>query len=193
MTLAALDRSELEDPSSVAVDEVHFIGLDAAGRSPEQVGAVREGFLADLTPRLLPAGSRPGQLTVTMDKAEVLTGTPTAEVYREAARLTAQDLTAKADWWVMEPMWHGTVHVPSAHKAAVYSIVVFLPGEVLEEVPVSATNCDLTCAFPVRKSACLKTRLRQNTGGTAFLDLTFSHWESVDEETMKQLKTAEKA
>ncbi|MFF2513878.1 hypothetical protein [Streptomyces sp. NPDC058086] len=39
---------------------MQFPSLDVVGLSPEKVGAVREGFLAGLTLRLLPTGSHPG-------------------------------------------------------------------------------------------------------------------------------------
>ncbi|MFD5422634.1 hypothetical protein ACFWJT_32045 [Streptomyces sp. NPDC127069] len=169
-------------------DEDPFAGLDAAGLSQEQADAVRQGFLAGLTPCLLPDSS-PGLVQVTVDQVEVTAGTPTVEVFREAARLTAEDLTAKATWQLMEPVFKIEITVPATHKSAVYSLITSKGGQITEETFKGSSMVQLDGTVPVRISFGLTTELRKATGGTAFPQMTFSHWEVVSDKVLEQLRS----
>lgn len=79
---------------------------------------------------------------------------------------------------LMEPVFLAEISVPQADTGGVYSTLAIRRGAVQEENPVEGTPMTNIRAFlPVNESFGFDKTLRANTGGKAFPQCTFDHWE----------------
>lgn len=82
---------------------------------------------------------------------------------------------------LMEPVFLAEISVPQADTGGVYSTLALRRGTVQEEIPVEGTPMTNIRAFlPVNESFGFDSKLRENTGGKAFPQCTFSHWEVMN-------------
>lgn len=90
--------------------------------------------------------------------------------------LFASMYTAKPT--LLEPYFLAEISVPQDETGGVYSTLAVRRGAVQEENPVEGTPMTNIRAFlPVNESFGFDTLLRQNTGGKAFPQCTFHHWD----------------
>jgi len=81
---------------------------------------------------------------------------------------------------IMEPMYLAEITVPLLDIGGVYSTLSLRRGEVVEEVPRAGTPMTNVRAFvPVNESFGFTTALRAATGGKAFPQCAFDHWQTM--------------
>lgn len=79
---------------------------------------------------------------------------------------------------LMQPLYIAEVTVPVAEAGGVYSTLSQRQGEIVEEIPREGTPMTVIKAYlPVNKSFGFAKELRSNTGGQAFPQCTFHHWD----------------
>lgn len=81
---------------------------------------------------------------------------------------------------IMEPMYLAEITVPLTDIGGVYSTLSLRRGEVVEEIPRAGTPMTNVRAFlPVNESFGFTTALRASTGGKAFPQCSFDHWQTM--------------
>lgn len=78
----------------------------------------------------------------------------------------------------MEPVYRADISVPNSAVSGVYSTLNARRGTIEDKIEKPGTNLIQIRAFiPVLESFDFIGVLRQNTGGRAFPQLAFSHWQ----------------
>lgn len=96
---------------------------------------------------------------------------PTARRALYACELTAEPR-------MMEPVYLVEIQCPSEAVGGIYGVLTRRRGHVFEEVAISGTPMRLTKAYlPVMESFGFTADLRSNTGGQAFPQCVFDHWQ----------------
>jgi len=86
-----------------------------------------------------------------------------------------------ADPTVMEPMYLADIAVPVADAGGVYQTLSLRRGEIAEEIPRPGTPMTAIRAYvPVIESFGFTTALRAATGGKAFPQCSFDHWQVMN-------------
>jgi elongation factor 2 len=99
---------------------------------------------------------------------------PTARRVLYACIFTAQPT-------VMEPMYLADITVPMDEAGGVYSTLSLRRGEIVEEIPRAGTPMTAIRAYlPVNESFGFTTALRAATGGKAFPQCSFDHWQTMN-------------
>jgi elongation factor 2 len=79
---------------------------------------------------------------------------------------------------IMEPMYLVEIQVPSAAAGGIYGVLNQRRGVPLGSEPVTGTPMEMVKAFlPVKESFGFTADLRQGTGGQAFPQCVFDHWQ----------------
>ena len=82
---------------------------------------------------------------------------------------------------LLEPMYVVDITVPRTHMNGVYNTLNARRGIVDQTVDIDGTPlCKVTAFLPVQASFGFTQLLRQNTSGTAFPQMIFSHWQEVN-------------
>jgi elongation factor 2 len=94
---------------------------------------------------------------------------------------------------LMEPMFEASITVPSGALSGVYNTLSARRGQVdgKEDRP-GTPICVIRAFLPVLESFGFTALLRQNTGGQAFPQLIFSHWQDVQGSPYDEGSFAEK-
>ena len=86
-----------------------------------------------------------------------------------------------ADPSVMEPMYLADISVPVSDAGGVYQVLSLRRGEIVEETPRPGTPMTAIRAYvPVNESFGFTTALRAATGGKAFPQCSFDHWQLMN-------------
>ena len=81
---------------------------------------------------------------------------------------------------LMEPLYLAEITVPVADVGGVYSTLALRRGEIIEEVPRPGTPMTFIRSYlPVNESFGFTTALRAATGGKAFPQCVFDHWQQM--------------
>eukprot|EP01052_Picozoa_sp_SAG31_P010493 SAG31_NODE_576_length_13956_cov_10.311828_3_plen_699_part_00 len=80
---------------------------------------------------------------------------------------------------VMQPFFVVNITVPSMNASGVYNCISQKEGEIFETDDTGGAIQVLRAYIPVMKSFGFQTDLRAATGGTAFPQMAFDHWETV--------------
>ena len=81
---------------------------------------------------------------------------------------------------LMEPYYLADIAVPVAEAGGVYSTMALRRGQIVEEIPRAGTPMTSIRAYlPVNESFGFTGALRAATGGQAFPQCTFDHWEPM--------------
>jgi hypothetical protein len=81
----------------------------------------------------------------------------------------------------MEPMYVAEISVPVSDAGGVYQTLSLRRGEIVEETPRPGTPMTAIRAFvPVNESFGFTTALRAATGGKAFPQCSFDHWQLMN-------------
>jgi len=87
---------------------------------------------------------------------------------------------------LLEPIYLCEIAVPKEELGGVYSCINQKKGTIIEEAPVEGTPIyNVKAYLPVRKSFGFSTDLRAATGGQAFPQCVFDHWELMPNHPMK--------
>ena len=106
---------------------------------------------------------------------------PTARRVLNACELTAEPR-------IMEPVYLVEIQCPSVAVGGIYSVLTKRRGHVFEEVNVDRTPMRITRAYlPVMESFGFTADLRSNTGGQAFPQCVFDHWQILPGDPMDPL------
>jgi elongation factor 2 len=82
---------------------------------------------------------------------------------------------------LMEPVYLADITVPMDEVGGVYSTLSLRRGETVEEIPRAGTPMTAIRAYlPVNESFGFTTALRTATGGKAFPQCTFDHWQAMN-------------
>lgn len=136
--------------------------------------ATKEGVLADENMR----GCRFDMHDVTLHADAIHRGggqiIPTARRVMYACVLTAGPR-------LMEPVFLVEIQCPESAMGGVYSVMTRRRGVVFEENPISGTPMYQVKAYlPVNESFGFDSALRAGTGGQAFPQCVFDHWEMMN-------------
>jgi len=103
---------------------------------------------------------------------------PTARRALYACQLTAQPR-------IMEPVYLVEIQCPGEAVGGIYGVLNRRRGHVFEETAVMATPMRITKAYlPVNESFGFSADLRSNTGGQAFPQCVFDHWQILPGDPM---------
>ncbi|KAM9789510.1 elongation factor 2b [Neosynchiropus ocellatus] len=98
---------------------------------------------------------------------------PTARRVLYASQLTAQPR-------LMEPVYLVEIQCPGAESGGIYSVLNRRRGHVFEESQVAGTPMFVVKAYlPVNESFGFTADLRSHTGGKAFPQCVFDHWQNL--------------
>ncbi|MCX5200612.1 hypothetical protein OG897_03915 [Streptomyces sp. NBC_00237] len=190
VVIEELDRTASARPTEgEPTDGVELKGFSPRQPHPDHTDALRAGFRDGLPPQGPVAGCPFGNLTAVLKKVEVVAGAPTTEMYREACRQAAQDVTAKASWKVTEAYFSCEVTVASERTPDVYKVLSSRQGTAVR-ADSSGSQDTLEFHLPVRQAFGLSSALRHATSGKASCTLAFSHWADAGEDTLKELKSS---
>lgn len=90
---------------------------------------------------------------------------------------------------LMEPVFLAEISVPNDETGGVYSTLALRRGTVQEEIPVEGTPMTTIRAYlPVNESFGFDKALRAATGGKAFPQCSFDHWEGMSGDPFKEGK-----
>lgn len=93
---------------------------------------------------------------------------------------------------LMEPLYLAEITVPVSDVGGVYSTLSLRRGEIVEEVPRAGTPMTFIRAYlPVNESFGFTTALRAATGGKAFPQCAFDHWQAMNGDAFAGSKVAE--
>ena len=82
---------------------------------------------------------------------------------------------------LMEPFYLADIAVPVAEAGGVYGTLALRRGQIVEEIPRAGTPMTTIRAYvPVNESFGFTGALRAATGGQAFPQCTFDHWDAMD-------------
>jgi elongation factor 2 len=87
----------------------------------------------------------------------------------------------KADPCLIEPVYLCEIACPIDVTGGVYSVLTRRRGEVVEDVPrVGTPMTNIRAYLPVKESFGFTADLRSNTGGKAFPQCVFDHWDHLN-------------
>ena len=86
----------------------------------------------------------------------------------------------------MEPFFIVNITVPASHVSGVYNCVSQKSGEVFETDESGGAIQVLKAYLPVMSSFGFTSDLRAATGGTAFPQMSFDHWDFVNSDPMEE-------
>ena len=87
---------------------------------------------------------------------------------------------------LMEPFYQADIAVPVAEAGGVYSTLALRRGQIVEEIPRAGTPMTSIKAYlPVNESFGFTGALRAATGGQAFPQCSFDHWEAMTGDPFK--------
>jgi elongation factor 2 len=99
----------------------------------------------------------------------------------------------KSEPRLLEPMFLADITVPANALAGVYNTLSSRRGRVEGKEDREGTPISIIRAFlPVLESFGFTSLLRQNTGGQAFPQLIFSHWQEIDSSPYEEGSMAQK-
>lgn len=82
---------------------------------------------------------------------------------------------------LQEPIFAVTITVPQVRAGGVYGVLSKRRGEIQgTDQTDGGQMCIITANMPVDESFGFDSELRSETGGTAFAELEFSHWQTID-------------
>jgi len=82
---------------------------------------------------------------------------------------------------LMEPLYLAEITVPMSDVGGVYSCLSLRRGEIVEEIPRAGTPMTFIRSYlPVNESFGFTTALRAATGGKAFPQCVFDHWQQMN-------------
>lgn len=111
---------------------------------------------------------------------------PTARRCLYACVLTAQPR-------LMEPVYLVEIQCPESAVGGIYGVITRRRGHVFEEQMVTGTPMFIVKAFlPVNESFGFTADLRSNTGGKAFPQCIFDHWQMMTDDPMEPGSKADK-
>jgi elongation factor 2 len=87
---------------------------------------------------------------------------------------------------VMEPFFIVNITVPASHVSGVYNCVSQKNGEVFETDEGGGAIQVLKAYLPVMSSFGFTSDLRAATGGTAFPQMSFDHWDFVNSDPYEE-------
>jgi len=94
---------------------------------------------------------------------------------------------------IMEPMYVADITVPNVAMSGVYSTLASRRGEIAGKEDRPGTPLTKIKAYlPVLESFGFTALLRQNTGGQAFPQMIFSHWQLVEGNPLEEGSQANK-
>ena len=92
--------------------------------------------------------------------------------------ISAGILTGKPT--LLEPLYLCDITVPMSASSGIFSVLTSRRGHVFQEIPKSGTPLTVLKAYlPVAESFGFTEELRSKTGGQAFPQCAFDHWEAV--------------
>jgi len=98
----------------------------------------------------------------------------------EAARRVYYSSQLTAQPRLLEPVFLAEISVPIEAKGGVYACIATRRGQVQDEEPIAGTPLCLVKAYlPVSESFGFTEHLRAMTGGKAFPQCVFDHWETL--------------
>jgi len=87
---------------------------------------------------------------------------------------------------IMEPLYLAEITVPVSDVGGVYATLALRRGEIIEEVPRAGTPMTFIRAYvPVNESFGFTGALRAATGGKAFPQCSFDHWQTMGGDVLK--------
>jgi elongation factor 2 len=86
----------------------------------------------------------------------------------------------------MEPFFIVNITVPASHVSGVYNCVSQKNGEVFETDESGGAIQVLKAYLPVMASFGFTSDLRAATGGTAFPQMSFDHWDVVNSDPLEE-------
>ena len=86
----------------------------------------------------------------------------------------------------MEPFFIVNITVPASHVSGVYNCVSQKNGEVFETDESGGAIQVLKAYLPVMASFGFTSDLRAATGGTAFPQMSFDHWDFVSSDPFEE-------
>ena len=93
----------------------------------------------------------------------------------------------------MEPVYLAEIQVPQDVMGNCYGVVTRRRGHVFDEIQQQGTPMiNLKAYLPVGESFGFTKDLRSNTGGKAFPQCVFDHWELIDSDPYKEGTMCEK-
>lgn len=88
---------------------------------------------------------------------------------------------------LMEPIYQVEIQCPESAVGGIYGVLTRRRGHVFEESQVSGTPMFIVKAYlPVNESFGFTADLRPNTGGQAFPQCVFDHWQVLPGDTMDE-------
>merc|ERR1712127_473903 len=88
---------------------------------------------------------------------------------------------------LQEPIFKVEVQCPQACAGGVYSTITTRRGIIMKEEQIVGTPMvTIEATLPVAESFGFSTLLRQNTGGQAFPQCQFSHYETLDNDPFQE-------
>jgi elongation factor 2 len=97
-----------------------------------------------------------------------------------ASMLTAQPR-------LLEPVYLADIQCPIDTVGSVYSVISQRRGEIInEDQNVPANSATLTAYLPVAESFGFTDYLRSQTGGKAFPQCSFSHWQVINDDPLEE-------
>merc|ERR1712001_518366 len=148
--------------------------------------ASKEGVLCDENMR----GCRFGIYDVTLHADAIHRGAgqimPTARRVLFASQLTAEPR-------LLEPIFQVEIQCPESAVGGIYGVLNKRRGHVYEEAQVAGTPMFLVKAYlPVAESFGFVSSLRAATGGQAFPQCVFDHWEVMPSDPLEENSQANK-
>lgn len=86
---------------------------------------------------------------------------------------------------IQEPIFLASITVPQANSGGVYKVLSARRGVIVNsETSPNGQMCTITAHLPVAESFGFDSAMRGATGGTAFSQCSFSHWETMDSDPL---------
>lgn len=144
----------------------------------------KEGVLCEETMR----GVRMNIQDVTLHADSIHRGAgqimPAARQVFYACQLSAQPR-------LQEPIFKVEIQCPDSVVGRVYSVMTRKRGTVTDEQPAGGNQVSLKALLPVLESFGFTSFLRQETGGQAFPQMVFSHYETITADPLEKGSKAE--
>lgn len=172
---------------NVVVDQTK--GVQYLGEIKDSVVAgfqwvTKEGVLCEEIMR----GVRMNVLDVTLHADSIHRGAgqimPAARQVFYAGQLSAQPR-------LQEPIFKVEIQCPDSVVGKVYSVMTRKRGTVTDEQPAGGNQVTLKALLPVLESFGFTSFLRQETGGQAFPQMVFSHYETISSDPLEKGSKAE--
>lgn len=92
---------------------------------------------------------------------------------------------------LQEPIFKVEIQCPDSVTGKVYSVMTRKRGTVTDEQPAGGNQVTLKALLPVLESFGFTSFLRQETGGQAFPQMVFSHYETISSDPLEKGSKAE--